>query len=58
MAWFKRGLGDEMVVSSYGTVLAICDYPREVLENIERMEKEGIFENMECMNQLIIQKVD
>ena len=39
----KRGLGDEMVVSSYGTVLAICDYPRETLENIERMEKEGVF---------------
>lgn len=39
----KRGLGDEMVISSYGTVLAICDYPREVLENIERLEKEGAF---------------
>ncbi len=39
----KRGLGDEMVISSYGTILAICDYPREVLENIERLEEEGAF---------------
>ena len=39
----KRGLGDEMVVSSYGTALAIYDYPREVLQNIERLEQEGAF---------------
>ena len=39
----KRGLGDEAVVSSYGTIIAIFDYPREVLQNIEILEKEGAF---------------
>ncbi len=38
----KRGLADEVVVSSYGSVLAITDYPKEVLENIKRLEQEGI----------------
>ena len=39
----KRGLGDEMVVSSYGTVLAIFDYPIETIKNIEKLEQEGAF---------------
>ena len=39
----KRGLGDEMVVSSYGTILAICDYPKEVLQNLKRLEAEGMY---------------
>lgn len=39
----KRGLGDEMVVSSYGTILAICDYPKEVLANLKVLEKEGMY---------------
>lgn len=38
----KRGLGDEMVVSSYGTILAIIDKPRDVLQNIKRLEAEGM----------------
>ena len=39
----KRGLADEMVVSSYGTILAITDYPKEVLSNLRRLEKEGMY---------------
>ena len=39
----KRGLGDEMVVSSYGSILAITDYPKEVLENLKTLEKLGMF---------------
>ena len=38
----KRGLADEMVVSSYGTILAITDYPKEVYENLKRLEQYGI----------------
>ena len=39
----KRGLADEMVVSSYGGILAICDKPKEVLENLKILEKEGMY---------------
>ncbi len=39
----KRGLADEMVVSSYGSILAINDYPKEVVENLKILEKEGMF---------------
>lgn len=39
----KRGLADEMVVSSYGTILAITDYPKEVIQNLKRLEKEGMY---------------
>ena len=39
----KRGLGDELVVSSYGGVLAISDCPKEEVENLKRLEKEGMF---------------
>ncbi len=39
----KRGLADEMVVSSYGTILAITDYPKEVLQNLKRLEEEGMY---------------
>ncbi len=38
----KRGLGDEMVVSSYGSILAIADFPKEVLQNIKSLEKYGM----------------
>ena len=38
----KRGLADEMVVSSYGTILAIPDYPKKVIENIKIMESYGM----------------
>ena len=39
----KRGLADEMVVSSYGSVLAITDVPKEVLKNLKVLENEGMF---------------
>jgi len=32
-----------MVVSSYGTILAITDYPKEVLQNLKRLEEEGMY---------------
>ena len=40
----KRGLADEMVVSSYGTILAINDYPIETIENLKMLEKEGMYD--------------
>ena len=39
----KRGLADEMVVSSYGTIMAINDAPVDTIENIKRLEKEGMY---------------
>lgn len=39
----KRGLADEMVVSAYGTFLAINDAPRDTIQNIKRLEKEGMY---------------
>jgi len=38
----KRGLEDEIVVSSYGSILAIADYPKDVIKNIKVLEKEGM----------------
>ena len=38
----KRGLGDELVVSSYGSILAIGDLPKEEIENLKKLEKEGM----------------
>ena len=38
----KRGLEDEMVVSTYGSVLAINDYPKEVVANLKRLESEDM----------------
>ena len=40
----KRGLGDELVVSSYGSILAIGDLPKEEVENLKRLEKEGMYQ--------------
>ena len=40
----KRGLGDELVVSSYGSILAIGDCPKEEVENLKRLEKEGMYQ--------------
>ena len=39
----KRGLGDEMVVSSYGSILAITDFPKEVVQNLKELEKQGMY---------------
>ncbi len=38
----KRGLADEFVISSYGSILAINEMPNEVVENLKRLEKEGM----------------
>ena len=38
----KRGLADEMVVSSYGAILAINDKPNEVIKNLKVFEKSGM----------------
>ena len=39
----KRGLADEIVISSYASVLAINDMPNEVVENLKQLEKRGMF---------------
>ena len=39
----KRGLADELVVSSYGGILAINDIPKEEIQNLKRLEKEGMY---------------
>ena len=39
----KRGLADEMVVSTYGSVLAITDKPLEVVKNLKVLEKDGMY---------------
>ena len=38
----KRGLEDDMVVSSYGSILAINDYPKEVIANLKRLEEDDM----------------
>lgn len=38
----KRGLADEMVVAPYGSILAVSDYPEEVIQNLKQLEKEGM----------------
>ena len=39
----KRGLADEMVVSSYGGILAINEFPKEEVQNLKRLEQEGMY---------------
>ena len=39
----KRGLADELVVSSYGGMLAIGDVPKEEVKNLKILEKEGMY---------------
>lgn len=38
----KRGLEDEIVVSSYSSALWLPEEPKEALENIKRLEQEGV----------------
>ena len=40
----KRGLADEMVVSSYGSILAIFDFPKEVIQNLKQLEEVGMYQ--------------
>ena len=39
----KRGLADEMVVSSYGSILAVTDRPKEVIKNLKILETQGMY---------------
>ena len=38
----KRGLADEMVVASYGSILALPEKPKQVIENLKLLEKYGM----------------
>ena len=40
----KRGLADEMVVSSYAGILAITEVPKEEIKNLKRLENEGMYD--------------
>ncbi len=52
----KRGLADEMVVSSYGSILALTEDTKNVIENIKRLEKlnmygkYGMYESIDFTN--------
>ena len=39
----KRGLADEMVVSTYGSILAINYIPKEVIKNLKELEQQGMY---------------
>ena len=39
----KRGLADEMVISSYGSILAINEDPKGVIYNLKSLEKKGMY---------------
>ena len=39
----KRGLADDIVVSSYGSILAITEEPKEVLKNINLLKKYNMY---------------
>jgi cyclic beta-1,2-glucan synthetase len=41
----KRGLGDELVIAPYATLLAAMIEPREALINLRRLEQEGALSN-------------
>ena len=40
----KRGLADDMVISSYGSVLAIVDKPQDVYNNLKLLEQYGMYD--------------
>ena len=40
----KRGLGDEFVVSPYASILAITQKPKEVYDNLKRLEDYGMYQ--------------
>ena len=39
----KRGLSDEMVVSAYGSILALNEEPKLVIQNLKRLEAEKMY---------------
>lgn len=38
----KRGLEDDIVVSSYASILAINEQPKEVISNLKKLEEQGM----------------
>ena len=36
----KRGLGDEKIITPYASVMAITEYPKEVVENLKEIQKQ------------------
>ena len=38
---FKRGLGEDLVISPYSTILSLMVYPKEAYENLQVMREEG-----------------
>lgn len=40
----KRGLEEELVVSSYGSIMWIADEPKEVIDNLRVLESEGMYQ--------------
>ena len=39
----KRGLADEMVVAPYGSILALIDEPKNVIENLKIIESQSMY---------------
>ncbi len=39
----KRGLADEMLVTTYGSILAINYIPKEVIRNLKELEKQNMY---------------
>ena len=40
----KRGLSDEIVISSYGSILAINEAPKLVIENLKKLQSEKMYD--------------
>ena len=40
----KRGLADDIVVSSYGSIIAINEDVKGVIQNLKRLEKDGMYD--------------
>ena len=40
----KRGLEEDIVVSSYASIIAITRHPKEVVRNLKLLDKQGIFQ--------------
>jgi cyclic beta-1,2-glucan synthetase len=38
---FKRGLGEDLVISPYSTIMALMVAPKEAFENLQRLKSEG-----------------
>ncbi len=52
----KRGLGEDLVIAPYASVMALTVLPEQAIGNIQDMERRDLAENMECMKRLIIRQ--